>query len=223
MCCLAFSISIPLKGQHILSSSAGDSIYSSQRSPVLVATTYLSTSSDTPIQVHWKVKRIALPDGWTLHSICDNVLCYLPPVPDESDMDTFRSGADSLLNKLEITVKTNGNYDSTGIIEMELSIPDSGYTRTVMYIFRSWKLGTEITSQPNVRLTTYSNTIVVSNPSKQLLHVRVVDLSGKIYLNKALENDLHHNLPPGMYIVIVEDTERKNFRITRKVVLNATP
>jgi hypothetical protein len=193
--------SVPLKAQ-LLEFSKGDTILSSKQYPTLFATTYLTTQVDFVVP-QWKVTKTNLPSSWEVVSLCDNVLCYFAPIPTESTMDTIKKTDGATENKLEFTLDIKGDYDSIGVIELEVTIPDSNYTKTLYYIFSSYSLSVNEVKNDEPSAWAYKQTLFFKNPTSQSVYYSITNYLGQSITNQSLapNTSTQLSLKSGVYFV----------------------
>ncbi len=196
---LAFATTV--KAQ-LLEFSKGDTILSSKQYPTLFATTYLTTKSAYVIP-QWKVKKTNLPSSWEVVSLCDNVLCYFAPIPTESTMDTIKKTDGTTENKLEFTLDIKGDYDSIGVIELEVTIPDSNYTKTLYYVFSSYSLSINEVLNDNPTAWAYKQTLFLKNPTSKPVKYSITNYLGQLVFKETLraDNSKQITLKSGVYFV----------------------
>lgn len=194
-------LTVSLKAQ-LLGFSKGDTILSSKQYPTLFATTYLTTKS-TYVVPQWKVTKTQLPSSWEVVSLCDNVLCYFAPIPTESTMDTIKLSDGATENKLEFTLDVQGDYDSIGVIELEVTIPDSNYIKTLYYIFSSYSLSIKEVQNNKPSAWTYKQTLFLKNPTSKPVKYNITNYLGQLVTKETLgtESSKQISLKSGVYFV----------------------
>lgn len=196
-----FVLAFSLKAQ-LLEFSKADTILSSHQYPTLFATTYLTTKSPYVVP-EWKVKKTNLPSDWNIVSLCDNVLCYFAPIPTESNMDTIKLSDGATQNKLEFTLEVKGDYDSIGVIELEVSIPDSNYSKILYYIFSSYSLSVKELSDDKPLAWSFGQTLFLKNPASEAINYSITNYLGQTISNETLDTETSRQitLKSGVYFV----------------------
>lgn len=167
------------------------------------------------IFLYWEKVSAVLPDQWVA-LICDNNLCY-NGLLQGGNMDSMFQGHDGLLS---VHVTPHANAGKAIIRYAVWDISNASLKDTLTWVINANPTGISPLTQNSTIIFISGNNLVVQNNDRQLTHIRVSNLEGRILLESSLTDNKMlfyvSNFSTGTYFVQATGTNRT---FTRKVLI----
>src|SRR5690606_19250120 len=198
---------------------------------VLVQNYVVNETAGLLENLKWRLHEVNLPDGWSLHSFCDNNVCYYFT---EESIDAFFNNDvpfqpiernDHSVFKIEVNIPENAP-DAFGVVKARVffDIDATEDNEIATFIVNKGNVGVEIIDMKDERVAVFPNPgneqlVLYTDLSLDARSFQVFDLMGRIVLTGNISDETTSvdasSLQTGNYLIKIIDGN-ENSITTRK-------